>query len=101
MQPETVQAEEPVKPRTDAAASELKRSALIQKHERAWPSLEADLRHANENGLSARAKADRHGFWREEDALAWARQNGKLMEAGAHTPHAAHAPFGRVHRMDD
>lgn len=101
MQPETAQAEETVSARTDAAVSELKRSALIQKHERAWPSVEADLRHANENGLSARAKAKRHGFWREEDALAWARENGKLTDASTHTPHAAHTPFGRVHRIDD
>lgn len=80
--------------------TQLKRAALIHKHERAWPTLEADLRHANDNGLSACAKAKKHGFWREEPALQWAQENGKLKGSLTPSSHTAHAPFGRFHRID-
>lgn len=79
----------------------MKRAALITKHERTWPTIVGDLRHANENGLSDLARADRHGYWLEAPALQWARQNGKLTSASTEATHSAHAPFGRVHRMDD
>lgn len=71
----------------------IKRSALVQKHSRTWPSIEADLKHANENGLQA-AKGDGRGMWIEARALEWAEQRGKLTRSVARTPHAAHAPFG-------
>jgi len=60
--------------------TQLKRAALVHKHDRAWPTIEADLRHANENGLSTCAKSKKHGFWLEEPALQWAQQNGKLRQ---------------------
>lgn len=78
----------------------LKRAALIQKHERAWPTIEADLRHSNENGLLACAKGDGHGYWLDEPAIEWARKNGKLRDAFGPSGHPAHAPFGTVHRID-
>lgn len=76
----------------------IKRSALVQKHARAWPSIESDLKHADENGLRA-AKGDGRGMWIEARALEWAEQRGKLTRSVARTPHAAHAPFG--HRVPD
>lgn len=79
----------------------MKRAALITKHERTWPSIESDLKHADENGLAAAAKADGRGLWFEERALQWARQRGKLTGASAHATHAAHTPFGRMHDIDD
>ncbi len=77
-----------------------KRAALVQRHERAWPTIEADLRHSNENGLAARAKGDGHGYWLEEPALEWARTNGKLRGATSPSGHAAHTPFSMVHRIE-
>jgi hypothetical protein len=79
----------------------LKRVAMLQKHERAWPTIEADLRHANENGLSAAAKAKAHGYWHEEPALEWAQRNGKLLTPPTSRTATAHTPFGQIHRIDD
>lgn len=73
----------------------LKRAALVQRYERTWSTIETDLRHANENGLAARAKGERHGYWSEELAVQWARENGKLVEAGHSIFPVAHSPFGR------
>lgn len=58
--------------------SELKRSALVERFRRQWPTIERDLRDASSNGLSVMARAERHGFWRERDALAWAKERGKV-----------------------
>jgi hypothetical protein len=77
----------------------LKRAALIQKHERAWPTIEADLRHSNDNGLLASAKGDGHGYWLEEPAIEWARKNGKLRDAVGSSGPVAHSPFGRIHQI--
>lgn len=100
---ESPQSKAPAKPTAVAPAEDfiLKRAALVRKHERAWPSIDGDLRHANENGLSTAAKAEGHGLWFEERALKWASKKGKLMGSSAHPNHPANAPFGQVHRMDD
>jgi len=66
-----------------------------------WSSIESDLRHANENGLGEVAKAPGHGYWLEDKALVWARQNGKLKDAGSPSGNAAHTPFGQIHRQKD
>lgn len=85
-----------------AASSTLpiKRAALVKKHERIWPSIESDLKHANENGLQAAAKGDGRGMWIETRALEWAEQRGKLTRSNAIAHHAAHSPFGRIHDSD-
>lgn len=58
----------------------LKRRALIEKYRRQWKSIERDLKDAGENGLSAAAKSDKHGYWFELRAVAWARKNGKYLD---------------------
>ena len=63
----------------------IKRSALIKKYgerrnageEGNWPTVEADLGHAQTNGLRDAAKSDKQGYWHEEAAIAWARANGR------------------------
>lgn len=64
----------------------LKRVALIQKHAKEWKTIEADLQHASENGLSKAAKAPPHGYWFEERALAWARQRGGIAAQSQSAP---------------
>lgn len=64
----------------------LKRAALIRLYEREWRTIESDIRHANENGLTAAAKAPGHGMWDETLALAWARERGKLKRMPASLP---------------
>lgn len=78
----------------------MKRAALIEKHERQWPTINRDFQDASENGLSKSAKAPGHGDWFEADALIWARQRGKLSETtGQQTPSPA-TPFGGLtHRI--
>jgi hypothetical protein len=61
----------------------LKKSALIEKHAGQWKTIEADFHSAIENGLSEAAQAQKRGYWREGDALKWARQRGKLKEKTA------------------
>lgn len=58
----------------------VKRAALRALSE-LWPSVEGDLRHSDRNGLAEAAKAPGHGMWREQDALEWARRNGRLRES--------------------
>jgi hypothetical protein len=67
--------------------SEMTRQGLIEAYGARWPTIEADIDDAAKNGLaSARAK---RGWYYVEDALAWARQRGKLK-----------AEVGRqIHRM--
>lgn len=59
----------------------IKRSALIAKYEREWPSIEDDLRHSNENGLRAVAKLpNKHGYWNEATVVCWGRERGKIAD---------------------
>lgn len=55
----------------------VKKSELIKRHQRDWPSIEEDLKRASNTDL-ATASEDRHGIWNEAKALAWASKNGKL-----------------------
>ena len=83
----------PAGPTIDRGAC-VKRTALIDRNCRRWPSIERDLKDASENGLSRAAKADTYGDWWEGDALAWAEARNKLQ--------AQPAPLGlagTVHRM--
>jgi hypothetical protein len=66
---------------TNRAGNLLKRNALISAHVREWPTIERDLRDASANGLSARAKDGKPGYWSEDEALAWAKERGKLLSA--------------------
>lgn len=70
----------------------IKRDALIAKYERAWTTIERDLRDGSSNGLSAAAKAEVHGMWFEAAALAWAERNGKYTPPEAMTRKKA-TPF--------
>ncbi|MBG6070261.1 MULTISPECIES: hypothetical protein [unclassified Polaromonas] len=102
----TASAESQAMPQQDRAPtapskSTLKKSALVKKYERVWMTIESDLGHANENGFSKAAKASVYGQWCEEEALAWARQNGKIVESVA-PPAASMASLPRkIHLMGD
>lgn len=85
----------------EKAATSLKRAALVKAHRRNWPTIDGDLGHANENGLSASAKAPTYGHWFEDKALDWARQNGKLTGTDTASTNAAHRQFGPIHRHED
>ncbi|WP_148304900.1 hypothetical protein [Castellaniella defragrans] len=67
----------------------MRRKALIETHGARWPTIDGDIRHAAENGLSS-AKAGARG-WDEERALAWAKSQGKLIADPGYST--------RVHRM--
>lgn len=64
----------------------IKRSALIERYMRQWPTADRDLKDASENGLSQAAKADEHGMWWEGAALAWAKERNKLTTAPSEMP---------------
>lgn len=78
----------------------LKKSALIKKHRNQWSTINRDLQDASENGLSRDAKAPEHGNWFEGEALAWARQKGKLTESTEQsTPTEATWCSGLMHKI--
>lgn len=58
----------------------LKKAAAIKKYSSTWTTIESDLNHANDNGLTDAAKATKHGDWYENALLAWADQRGKRTE---------------------
>lgn len=91
--PEEVRPMPPAEPEVNRGAR-IKREALVLKHERAWPSIERDLKDASENGLSAAAKADSYGMWWETAALSWATAKGKLRESGPRTPASPFSGLG-------
>lgn len=71
----------PTVPTAGAATSNkqiMKKSALIKKNRGEWVTIESDFHSASENDLSNFAKAQKHGYWHEEDALAWANARGKI-----------------------
>lgn len=70
----------------------LKKRVLLSKHQARWPGMSNDFQHANENGLSATAKAEGHGNWYENDALDWARTHGKLLDLASKSATPA-SPF--------
>ena len=79
---------------------EMKKAALIKKHEHQWLTIRRDFQDASENGLSRAAKAPGHGDWFEAAALDWARQRGKLTEeTGQPTPSPATPFSGLTHRI--
>lgn len=70
----------------------VKRGALIDRYRVRWPTIERDLRDAASNGLSGEARADKVGYWYEEDAKAWAERKGKLRPQTT-------LPTSTLHRM--
>lgn len=86
-------------PRGDS--SELKRAALVTKLSGQWPTIDRDLRDSGQNGLKAAGSVGRHGFWNEANALAWARQRGKLMDASIENvpANSVFSQVGKVHRI--
>jgi hypothetical protein len=79
----------------------LKKSALLKKYERVWVTIGSDLAHSNKNGLSKAAKASAYGQWHEDEALAWARQNGKIVESVALQPASMMSLPRKIHLMGD
>lgn len=78
----------------------LKKSALIKKYCKRWSTIERDFQDASDNGLTKSAKAPEHGNWFEGDALAWARQKGKLTESTEQsTPTQATWYSGLMHKI--
>lgn len=73
-------------PPKQPAATLVKRAALRKLSDR-WPTVENDLNHADRNGLREAAKAPERGMWREEDALEWARREGKLLSGDSNALH--------------
>lgn len=72
---------------------QIKRSALKEKYERTWPTIDRDLRDASANGLSAAAKAGDRGMWFEISALTWGQKNGKYTPPDS-APKSKASPFG-------
>jgi hypothetical protein len=81
--------------------AQLKKAALARKYAGVWATVESDLAHSSENGLGRAAKATAHGMWREEAALAWARQNGKIIEPAKTAATLMGGLPGRIHRLDE
>lgn len=79
----------------------LKRAALVSKLSGQWPTIDRDLRDASENGLKDAARTDRHGFWHETKALAWAQQRGKVIDStNLRAPtNSVFSQQGKVHRI--
>ena len=79
----------------------IKKSALMARYGAVWATIHSDLGHANDNGLAEAAKAAGHGYWHEDAAIHWAKQNGKIeTSAPARLPTLSELP-GRTHRVDD
>lgn len=76
--PAELEATEPAGDLPVSNEQHMMKAALIRLYEREWRTIESDLRHAAENGLSAVAKGPTRGMWHEQAALTWARQRGKL-----------------------
>jgi hypothetical protein len=76
----------------------IKKAALIKKHGSRWSTIERDFQDASENGLSKMAKADKHGYWFESDALKWAEQQGKIFLTETHPALATPFP-STIHRI--
>lgn len=55
----------------------LKRNKLIEKFKSRWPTIDKDLREASRNKLDS-ARSLKKGYWHENEALNWAKLNGKI-----------------------
>jgi hypothetical protein len=60
----------------------LKRGDLIERHERQWPTISADLREASRRHPGLAAAMAGGGRWHEAVALAWAHENHRIREPG-------------------
>jgi hypothetical protein len=79
----------------------IKRKALVQRYRGKWPTVERDLQHGSKNGLSEAARGDKHGHWREEAAVHWAKQEGKFASRAADLPISLDQLPRRTHKLDD
>ena len=71
-------------PNSSKTAFPLTKSAMIAEHEHEWPDIEADIKGASENGLSACKAGARK--WDEACALDWARANKKISTLSSAVP---------------
>lgn len=76
----------------------LKRAELIERHERQWPTIRADLREASRRHAGLAAAMAGGGRWLEAVALAWARENDRIRDPGDGAKLQA-AMTGRQHRI--
>jgi hypothetical protein len=84
-----------------ASPAKIKKKALIEKYRNQWPSVESDLAEASRNGLHV-AKAPENGYYKEEEALHWAKERGKYKEvnaATAPTNSIFNSPLSVAHRQ--
>lgn len=72
----------------------MSRKALVRAHKREWPTIEADLKDASRNELSA-AKVGTRG-WNEGLALEWARVKGRLVPQDSPAHELQRAMFGET-----
>jgi hypothetical protein len=93
-------ASNPTRPQPGTPTLFMTRFAMIQQHQREWPTIDADIRGACDNGLNV-AKAGARG-WFEAEAVAWARSKGKLIVPPNSTPLAVsmNSIVGRKHMLD-
>lgn len=76
----------------------IKRAELIERNERQWPTIGADLREASRRHPGLAAAMAGGGRWREAVALAWARGNDRIRDPGDGATLQA-ALTGRQHRI--
>lgn len=77
----------------------IKKAALLKRYATLWPTAHSDLAHASENGLAKAAKAVAHGYWNEEAAIHWAKQNGKMDAAAPDRALALDQLPRQIHRL--
>lgn len=70
--------DEPANARAMRLPSYRKRAALIRELRPEWPAIEADLREASRNGLSAARVSHMRGMWNMDQVRAWGTAQGKL-----------------------
>ena len=83
------------------STSILKKSALVKKYEHVWETIETDLGHADENDLKRVAKSSKHGYWLEDAALDWAKQNGKMLDSVVQPSSSMTSIVGKIYRSAD
>lgn len=71
-----------------ASTNRRKRCALKKELHQRWPTIENDLRHADENGLKKAAKLPKHGFWDLDAAIGWAQEYGKIRASKIQPEHS-------------
>jgi hypothetical protein len=72
----------------------MKKKALVEKLEREWRTINADLNQASNNGLTEAASAGRNKGWFEDKAVEWAISKGKMRATKRSEPASPFAGLG-------